>query len=86
MDFVLALDPHEAVNTPEEYTVTFKVPIAYEWLNIGLQSLSSIEENWGIPPEELLDGGDKFLLRDGLTCVVTGDHGEIIAEVEVPVR
>ena len=90
LDFVYANHTTKSLKKPQGYELTVHVPMgSLPWLGIGEQPLRSIEENFAIAPEDTHEEEERFILRDGLVCVLTyAAQGHEAREVrfEVPVR
>ena len=81
----------ELLNVPEGYSLSVRVPMDDRpWLGLGLQDAHSAEHNWGVPEQDLQDGSEKYILRDGLQCLLVyptesgPDGGKMW--FEVPIR
>ncbi|KAI0689581.1 hypothetical protein C8T65DRAFT_746118 [Cerioporus squamosus] len=90
LDYVYSDDTNRSLNRPKGYDLAAHVPMgSLPWLALGAQELHSLEYNFGIIPEHIGDGQEKYVLRDGLVCVLTytekGHEGEEV-RFEVPVR
>lgn len=90
LDFVYADDTTKSLKKPRGYELVVHVPMgSLPWLGIGEQPLDSIEHNFAILPKDTHDEEERFILRDGLVCVLTYPaEGYEAPEVrfEVPVR
>lgn len=61
---------HEAVNSPFEYELWAVPDQQTPWLSMGGRRLKSIENALGIKTSEIRAGEEKFILREGLTCML----------------
>lgn len=85
LDFV-ETQTGKPINVPDDYTLWFVPPPNSPWLQgVGPVQLISLERSWGVPPMEILEGEEKFVLRDGMTCVVRRP-GKRDALFTVPLR
>ncbi|KAI0701423.1 hypothetical protein C8T65DRAFT_579678 [Cerioporus squamosus] len=88
VDYVLADDTSKSVNKPPGYELTLHVPTPLPWLGIGGQALDSLETNFGIQEDDILQGEEKFVVLDGMICTLEypeqGAGGAV--RFEVPVR
>ncbi|KAJ8453712.1 hypothetical protein ONZ51_g13445 [Trametes cubensis] len=85
MDFVETQPNGErtAVNAPEGYAIR-AAPMA-PWMATVCTEIKSIERAYGVAPERIKPGEEKFILRDGMVCqLVRG--GEVLFNFEVPSR
>ncbi|KAI0768662.1 hypothetical protein BD413DRAFT_629352 [Trametes elegans] len=61
----------EAVRTPPGYALWFVPDPSTPWLQGSAPvELVSLERGHGIPEDEILEGEEKFVLRDGMNCVL----------------
>ncbi|KAI0715518.1 hypothetical protein C8T65DRAFT_738607 [Cerioporus squamosus] len=90
LDFVYADNTNKPSNVPQGYNLSIHVPMAsLPWLGIGPQALESVERNCGVRPEDMREGAEKFILRDGLECVMEyAEEGSEARSVrfKVPIR
>ncbi|KAH9890031.1 hypothetical protein C8Q73DRAFT_667719 [Cubamyces lactineus] len=74
------------VNVPADHTLWHLPPPAAPWLpGAGAVELVSAERSMGIQPEDIIEGEEKYFLRDGMTCVLTRP-GKEKALFSVPLR
>ncbi|KAL7280687.1 hypothetical protein PYCCODRAFT_1432596 [Trametes coccinea BRFM310] len=85
MDFIDSATG-EPVNSPFEYELWVVPDPDTPWLGMPMcQQMRSIERIHGIKQEDILPGHEKFILRDGLTCVLNRP-GKPGVRFTVPVR
>lgn len=84
MDFVMT-QTKAPINKPEKYTVWVIPDPAMPWIAPACTEIMSIERLHGFQPDEILDGEEKFILRDGLWCQLVCDD-EPVLRFRVPVR
>ncbi|KAL7280680.1 hypothetical protein ACG7TL_005619 [Trametes sanguinea] len=85
MDFVDS-ETGEPVNSPFEYELWAVPDPDTPWLGMPMcQQIRSIERIHGIKQEDILPGHEKFILRDGQTCVLRRP-GKPQVRFNVPVR
>ncbi|KAH9887744.1 hypothetical protein C8Q73DRAFT_210960 [Cubamyces lactineus] len=76
----------EPVNSPFEFELWGVPDPDTPWLSMPItQKMRSIERAHGIKQENILPGHEKFILRDGLTCVLIRP-GKPKIRFKVPVR
>lgn len=74
------------INVPEGYTIWFMPDPSAPWLQgTGPVELVSIERSFGMLPADIPVGEEKYILKDGMTCMLTrpGARAAIFA---VPLR
>ncbi|KAI0644642.1 hypothetical protein C8Q79DRAFT_913036, partial [Trametes meyenii] len=70
MDFIKK-STGQAVNVPKGFTLWLFPEPSAPWLQgSGPVQLISLERSFHIPPEKIHEGEEKFVLRDGMTCVL----------------
>ncbi|OSD05436.1 hypothetical protein PYCCODRAFT_1432593 [Trametes coccinea BRFM310] len=75
-----------AVNVPAGYKVwAIPDPDHSPWLFPTCTQLESLERSYGIPPEKIIAGEEKYLLRDGLVCSLVYEDREVL-RFQVPKR
>ncbi|KAI9060941.1 hypothetical protein FKP32DRAFT_1594940 [Trametes sanguinea] len=84
MDFIDSATG-EPVNSPFEFELWGVSDPDTPWLGMPSQQLRSIERTHGIKQEDIRPGHEKFILRDGLTCVLIRP-GKPGVRFTVPVR
>ncbi|KAI0326910.1 hypothetical protein GY45DRAFT_1258057 [Cubamyces sp. BRFM 1775] len=85
MDFVDSASG-EPVNSPFEFELWGVPDPDTPWLSMPItMRMRSIENVHGIKQEDILPGHEKFILRDGLTCVLIRP-GKPKIQFQVPVR
>ena len=85
MDFVDSASG-EPVNSPFEFELWGVPDPDTPWLSMPItMQMRSIENSHGIKQEDILPGHEKFILRDGLTCVLIRP-GKPKIQFKVPVR
>ncbi|KAI0371538.1 hypothetical protein BV20DRAFT_1043208 [Pilatotrama ljubarskyi] len=76
----------EPVNSPFEFELWGVPDPETPWLSVPItQKIRSIERAHGIKQEDILPGHEKFILRDGLTCVLIRP-GKPKIQFTVPIR
>ncbi|KAI0364684.1 hypothetical protein BV20DRAFT_1005385 [Pilatotrama ljubarskyi] len=84
MDFVES-ETKKPVNVPDKYELSvLSDPWAGPW-DQPHRKLKSIERASGIPPDQILDGEEKCILRDGLLCQLWYEAKAVI-RFQVPRR
>lgn len=91
LDFVYTRDNNRSLNVPEGCRLSINVPMArLPWLGIGVQDVGSVEHNCSSFTGVLPEGSEKYVLRDGLQCMMVYPTGEGMpygrVYFEVPVR
>ncbi|KAI0355448.1 hypothetical protein OH77DRAFT_1480059 [Trametes cingulata] len=85
LDFVHSASG-EPVNSPFEFELWGVPDPETPWLSMPMtQRIRSIEHTHGVKQEDVLPGHEKFILRDGLTCVLVRP-GKPKIRFTVPVR
>ncbi|KAI0351343.1 hypothetical protein OH77DRAFT_948101 [Trametes cingulata] len=84
MDFVESATK-KPVNVPAQYSLSvLSDPWAGPWDHPG-RTLVSIERAHRIPPDQILEGEEKYILRDGLFCQLCYE-GKAVMRFRVPRR
>lgn len=85
LDFIEA-KTGKLVNAPDEYAIWCMPDPAAPWLQgCGPIELVSLERSFGMQPADIPEGAEKFVLRDGMTCMLTRPDGPP-AMFAVPLR
>ena len=84
LDFVNT-ETHEAVNPPLDYELWAVPEQTTPWLSMGGTQLRSVEDGFGIETSEIQPGEEKFILTEGLTCMLVRP-GERNVRFKVPIR
>ncbi|KAH9848268.1 hypothetical protein C2E23DRAFT_465689 [Lenzites betulinus] len=69
MDFVDSVTEH-AVNSPFKFELWIVPDPDSSWLGAPAGCVRSLERNFGISQDKILPGEEKFILRDGQTCLI----------------
>ncbi|KAI8973974.1 hypothetical protein BD414DRAFT_424874 [Trametes punicea] len=85
MDFVVT-NSQQPINVPEGYELWVVPDPAMPWLKPVSMRLLSIEQAHGIPPSQIHPGEEKFILRDGLLCLLRNERVGLELHFYVPVR
>ena len=85
MDFVNTRTG-EPVNSPFPHELWCIPSLSTPWLQTGVHTrLYTIEKSFGITDDKLLPGEEKYILRDGLTCLLKRPgHRDVM--FTVPIR
>lgn len=67
MDFVLTAT-REPINVPDHYEVRVVPDPAQTWLHPTATKVLPIEQVLGVPKDEIAEGSEKYILRDGIHC------------------
>ncbi|KAI9061218.1 hypothetical protein FKP32DRAFT_1678544 [Trametes sanguinea] len=74
------------INVPTDHTLWHMPPPSAPWLpGSGSVELVSVERSMGIDPKDIIEGEEKYFLRDGMTCVLSRPDKEN-ALFTVPLR
>ncbi|KAH9924071.1 uncharacterized protein B0H18DRAFT_1095186 [Fomitopsis serialis] len=69
LDFVHT-ETGEPTNSPFEYELWSLSDPTTPWLSVGSMQLRSIENKFGVQTRDIRPGEEKFVLKDGLTCML----------------
>ncbi|KAI0705486.1 hypothetical protein C8Q76DRAFT_630684, partial [Earliella scabrosa] len=86
VDFVLAEDTNRPVGPPRRYKLCVDSPTNRRWFGIGLKALKTLEEIMGVPKSQRKPEEVKFVVLDGMSCVLTGPKGIDDVRIDIPVR
>ncbi|KAI0644634.1 hypothetical protein C8Q79DRAFT_912749 [Trametes meyenii] len=82
---IVDTDTKQAVNSPFKFDLWVIPDPDAPWLSGPIGCLRSLERNFGIPQQDILPGEEKWVLRDGQTCLIRRP-GEKDVRFTVPVR
>lgn len=75
----------QAVNSPFEFDLWVVPNPCAPWLSMPAGCVRSLERNIGLSQHEILPGEEKWLLRDGQTCLLKRP-GKRDVQFTVPIR
>ena len=84
MDFVLTATG-EPVNSPFEFELLSVPNPKTPWIFGFGGRIRSVERSFGVKPNEILPGEEKFIVQDGQTCLLTRP-GKRTVRFTVPIR
>ncbi|KAI0712003.1 hypothetical protein C8Q76DRAFT_566976, partial [Earliella scabrosa] len=86
VDFALAEDTDRPVKPPGGYELCVESPTNRSWLGVGLNALKTLEEIMGVPKEQRKPEEAKFIVLDGMTCLLKCPRGIDDVRIDIPVR
>lgn len=74
------------INVPEKYSIWLLPTPEAPWLQgTGPVELVTLERSFGLQPTEIGEGEERYILRDGMTCMLSSSDGPE-AIFDVPLR